>query len=99
MNSEAQNITTIDEIWAKVSDEEAKQEWEDRAVQAAVADPKIQTAAGLLPYCRGLTSPENARDRVLSREYDAVPPARRQEVFEKAAEILMRRELGLDGEA
>jgi hypothetical protein len=97
----AQDVTSMDDIWEKI-DPGAREAWENQAVQAAVIDPKVQTMVGLLPYCTGTLNAEDMTGRLegmMGREYDGVPPARYEEVFTNAGMLLMRRELGLDGEA
>lgn len=102
MSSEVQNITSIDEIWAKIEDPALRQEWEDMAVDTAAADPKIQTMIGLLPHYKGAATAYNMHekiDEVIAHEYEAVPAGRIDEVFAKVGQLLIRREQELDGEA
>lgn len=89
-------ITSMDDIWSKIP-QDARRAWEDQAVATAVEDPKIQTAAILLERCAYDGRREKIRDSIMSLDYCAIPPHRRAEAFEKAAETLIRQELGLDG--
>jgi hypothetical protein len=84
---------------------ELRADWEaheEKQLKVAVNDPMIQTFAGVLPFCIGVITPSLVIDSMegyMASHYPDLPEDRRIEAFMGAADIFIKQEMNLNGEA